>query len=72
MSLEEKAHLSKTTITLHEEELHQLVIVIARMAYDRCEAGVPFEKAKLELIDAVVVNTETMNEQQLREYGLES
>ena len=64
--------MSKTTITLHEEELHQLVAVVARMAYDRCEAGISFEQAKLELIDAVVVNTEVMNEKQLKEYGLES
>ena len=64
--------MNKITITLHEEELHQLIVVIALMAYDRCAAGIPFEQAKMELIDAVVANTEGMDDQQLKEYGLDT
>lgn len=58
------------TVTMHEEDLHKLIITAGEVAYDRCKAGQDWAKTRIELIDALVAVTRPMTDEELIDHGL--
>lgn len=56
-----------STIVMSEANLHQLILIAGRAAYERAAEGVPWYEVQQELIDKLVATTEPLSEEQSKQ-----